>query len=458
MESKMTYEQIKAFTVLGLPPDAGEMEIKRAYARKLKTCNPETNPEAWMSLHDAYEKALTASKEDRSDLFYDEDEYDDKFTNLFETSTNEQEQEQESEYDSFFKDIEELSSESEANYKLGYISIKLSSTITLNLKHSMKPDGTLIITGIEIQKPQKSLSNRTFSLEIPEYINGYPVTEIGTSALSSCHILKEVVISDSVVKIGKFAFFNCICLENVKLPYSLITIDDKAFEDCDSLRRIDIPNGTSRIGDKAFSGCIFLEDVYIPPSVKHIGKDAFDGCVMLNVFEREGSYKVYSDIFASDEIQRKKLNIYSIGEGFELIDAGRKFERVHDIRKYAYIFIDERTGVELGIIDDGRKRLGLTDGMLAKKILAGSPMIPKGIYLERNLDVCRGMIWCEYSFDVITPTEGALKFFGGLVVCNSYVLHISSSTQSYIGNSDMERISNLGGISNFVRSLRPKIN
>lgn len=47
-----------AFELLGLRPDAGVTDVKRAYARLLRTTRPDENPEAFQQLHAAYKTAL----------------------------------------------------------------------------------------------------------------------------------------------------------------------------------------------------------------------------------------------------------------------------------------------------------------------------------------------------------------------------------------------------------------
>jgi curved DNA-binding protein CbpA len=48
------------FRLLGLPNDASETDIKRAYARKLRTTRPDDDPVAFQQLNDAYQAALFA--------------------------------------------------------------------------------------------------------------------------------------------------------------------------------------------------------------------------------------------------------------------------------------------------------------------------------------------------------------------------------------------------------------
>ncbi|CCJ81045.1 hypothetical protein BN134_1773 [Cronobacter dublinensis 1210] len=44
--------------ILGLEPGADERAVKRAYAKRLKTCRPDEDPQGFQTLRDAYEEAL----------------------------------------------------------------------------------------------------------------------------------------------------------------------------------------------------------------------------------------------------------------------------------------------------------------------------------------------------------------------------------------------------------------
>jgi len=54
---------VNPYDVLGLPPGADERAVKRAYARKLKSTRPDTDPQGFQILHEAYQRALTWSRE-----------------------------------------------------------------------------------------------------------------------------------------------------------------------------------------------------------------------------------------------------------------------------------------------------------------------------------------------------------------------------------------------------------
>jgi hypothetical protein len=58
----------RALRELGLGPDADERSIKRAYAAKLKSVRPDTDPEGFQRLHAAYQDALNWVREHREDM------------------------------------------------------------------------------------------------------------------------------------------------------------------------------------------------------------------------------------------------------------------------------------------------------------------------------------------------------------------------------------------------------
>ncbi len=59
---------MSAFSTLGVPSDASERDIKRAYARLLKQHHPEDEPEKFREIRAAYERALAVARRRDADL------------------------------------------------------------------------------------------------------------------------------------------------------------------------------------------------------------------------------------------------------------------------------------------------------------------------------------------------------------------------------------------------------
>ncbi|ELY5871706.1 hypothetical protein SNN82_001923 [Cronobacter sakazakii] len=72
---------MRALEILGLEPGADERAIKRAYARLLKVCRPDDDPQGFQQLRDAYETALEQARrgvaDGDDDAFGDDDEHHD---------------------------------------------------------------------------------------------------------------------------------------------------------------------------------------------------------------------------------------------------------------------------------------------------------------------------------------------------------------------------------------------
>jgi hypothetical protein len=116
------------------------------------------------------------------------------------------------------------------------------------------------------------------ALYIPEYIDGKPVTEIGSYAFANCDKLTEVYIPDTVKVIGNHAFENCHSLNKVVLGNGVETINYKAFYCCDALESIEIPDSVTYIDASAFEYCYALKNVYMGENVTYIGDYAFASC------------------------------------------------------------------------------------------------------------------------------------------------------------------------------------
>lgn len=142
------------------------------------------------------------------------------------------------------------------------------------------------------------LSEENEKVEIPETIDGKPVTAIGDICFRGCIKLKEVILPNTIETIGIDAFGECKGLTVITLPNSVKEIGHHAFRDCRSLKKVVFPKDLKRLpwGVLSFSylhdpeivlpeGLKVIEsgafysggsfDLLIPDSVKEIGVGAF---------------------------------------------------------------------------------------------------------------------------------------------------------------------------------------
>ncbi len=171
-----------------------------------------------------------------------------------------------------------------------------SKNIPLGLEYSIA-DGAVIITGY---------TGSNAILDIPQTIEGYPVTAIGTNAFDSLTNLLVVELPSTVTSIGEGAFKYCKGITGIELPEGITEISDNAFYGCTSLVDITIPDSVERIGSQAFIYCEALESITIPASVTDIGDFAFRGCVVLrNVEISEGLKNIGASAFRGCSVLRE---------------------------------------------------------------------------------------------------------------------------------------------------------
>ena len=124
------------------------------------------------------------------------------------------------------------------------------------------------------------------TVTIPDYIMGYPVTEIGSRAFKANTAFNQgnepkVNLPSTLVTINDFAFEGCTWLKELILPDGLITIGTQAFEGCVGLTEMIIPDTVSELGMEAFHMCNKLETVTLSSGLREIKKGTFDGCAKL---------------------------------------------------------------------------------------------------------------------------------------------------------------------------------
>ena len=124
-----------------------------------------------------------------------------------------------------------------------------------------------------------------YNIDIPDKLDGYPVTAIGYKAFYSCNALRNVTIPQSVTSIGDHAFDICNCIISLTIDDATTSIGEAAFLGCSDLITVKLGEHITTIGDSAFQDCSDLENIIIPDSVTSIGRGAFCGCTKLQTLK-----------------------------------------------------------------------------------------------------------------------------------------------------------------------------
>ena len=74
--------------------------------------------------------------------------------------------------------------------------------------------------------------------EVPEEIDGFPVTRIGRYAFAEQRNLIFVKLPKGICSIGPHAFYNCRVMERLEFGDQLMDIEDGAFKNCELLHHI----------------------------------------------------------------------------------------------------------------------------------------------------------------------------------------------------------------------------
>lgn len=186
-------------------------------------------------------------------------------------------------------------------------------------------------------------------LEIPQAIEGYPVTEIGNEAFYKNSYLVSVTLPDSVIRLGYYAFGYCPMLEIIYIGARVERVGHDLVVGCqklewihvspenDCLGQIDgvlyrkedktllaypagkkdtnyvIPDGTAVIAAYAFLACSYLENVVVPDSGTIIANCAFWYCENLKNVNIPASVEfIGEDAFGQDAYFNPSLVILTV--------------------------------------------------------------------------------------------------------------------------------------------------
>ncbi len=119
-------------------------------------------------------------------------------------------------------------------------------------------------------------------LEIPDSIDGYPVTKIRDNAFFNCTSLRQISLPDTITEIGHHTFYGCTSLESIVLPDFLSELGMGAFTNCTSLSAVTLPLTLEALPEACFDNCTALAEIVIPQGITAISDYCFTDCSALS--------------------------------------------------------------------------------------------------------------------------------------------------------------------------------
>ena len=155
-------------------------------------------------------------------------------------------------------------------------------------------DGTLYFLLYEDHAKLTGYNGRENKIEVPDFVDGLPVTSIGDSAFSWHSVFdsegynpaEEIVLPDSVTELGAEAFMYCYKLRKINIPAGLKNVGSGAFAYCKDLKEVILPESVESIGKCAFAYCRSLTEFRLPAGLRFLGTGVFMNCSALTEFTK----------------------------------------------------------------------------------------------------------------------------------------------------------------------------
>ena len=196
-------------------------------------------------------------------------------------------------------------------------------------------NGVITLELFEDHAEVKSYNGTDSEIEVPETVNGKPVTVIGRSAfINEDNTLESIILPNTIIEIRSGAMQN---LRQAVLPEGLKIIGNNSFWGYSS-ENIDIPDSVEYIGFSAFEGSQ-LTEVELPASLKKINAMAFHDCHKLKEIKITDSNQTYACIdgtlYTKDrktliQYPHGKGSVYTIADGTEVIAYGAFAENEYE--------------------------------------------------------------------------------------------------------------------------------
>jgi len=176
--------------------------------------------------------------------------------------------------------------------------------------------GDLVYDVTEENAVLTAFNKKRTTLELPNQVNGVPVSDILPSALEGCESLKDISLPMRMEMLPLPELKSCPNLEAIRvsplnesfssddgilynkdqtvlldcpvgrkkavtIPDSVICIAKGAFSGCKELQKLTFSQNLETIEADAFGDCIRLHEMILPRSLRYIGKNAFFHCKQL---------------------------------------------------------------------------------------------------------------------------------------------------------------------------------
>lgn len=137
---------------------------------------------------------------------------------------------------------------------------------------TLLPDGSVEITGYA--GPQEPGWDPVTVVDIPERIDGRPVTSIGPEAFRGVSV-RRIVLPDGLRRIGEYAFCAYRFSEPLAIPDSVEEIGSLAFYRLGGELRNAIPASLARVAPMGYATSGLSGRIVLPETLREVGRRAF---------------------------------------------------------------------------------------------------------------------------------------------------------------------------------------
>lgn len=154
-------------------------------------------------------------------------------------------------------------------------------------------------------------------IDVPEFIDGYPVTTIAEDVFSQCYNAVEINIPYSVKTISEGAFRMCTNLEHIGVAtenthykssdgvlYSFDGVSIIAYPSNKSGDTYTIAESVKYMGTACFNNCVNLESIVLPSNISVIGYSAFNGCINLKNLTVNNNIQLSQTMFENCNLEK----------------------------------------------------------------------------------------------------------------------------------------------------------